>query len=229
MAVARIGSAESERTLTTDPWTFSSPNATPQGVALAVVHGVTATKHAQSVTYGGVAVPLIVEAVDTVTEPGNASLWFLGSGVPSGVQTVSIDLDSATADDIHFVLWQLSGAADLEVIDFDEINENAANPTVTLQSAGRNKICLAAMYGGGAAPGGTLATENTLDHTFDLGAFYSQTCYESTVDNADHTIGWSTLTSDDLAFVAIAVSEVIPPSAMIFGDPARRLRRRLAT
>lgn len=209
MAVARAGSAESERLLTTDPWTFDyTPAGTPRGIVVAVVHGATATRHAQSVTYGGVSLALIVEAADTANEPGNASLWFLGSSIPTGTQTISVDLDSATADDIHFVVWELSGSRDLEVIDFDELNENAANPTVTLQSGGRVKISICAMYGGGAAPGGTLATGNTLDHTFDIAAFYSQTCYETTVDNADHTIGWSTLGTDDLALVAIAVAEV---------------------
>ena len=210
MAVALVATVESVRTVTTDPGTFSYAGGTPEGIVVAVVHGVTATRHAQTVTYGGVALALIVEAADTATEPGNASLWFLGAGIPSGTQTVSVDLDSATGDDIHFVVWELSGGADLEVIDSDELNNNAANPTVTLQSGGRTKISLCAMYGGGAAPGGTLATGNTIGHTHDLGAFYSQTCSETTVDNANHTTGWSTLGTDDLALVAIAVSEKEP-------------------
>jgi hypothetical protein len=64
------------------------------------------------------------------------------------------------------------------------------------------------MYGGAGAPTGTLAAGNTLDHTHDLGNFMSQSCYETTVDASDHTIGWSTLAIEDLAFVAVAISEV---------------------
>lgn len=214
MTVARVASAESIRTATTDPYTFSYAGGTPQGIAIAVVHGVSGTALVTSVSYGGVPLDLIVEAADTTTEPGNAQIWFLGSGVPAGTQTVSADLTSASGTDVHFVVWELSGADDLEIVDSDLINDNVANPTVTLSASGRNKISLCAMYGGGAAPGGTLATGNTLDHTHDLGAFYSQTCYETTVSNANHTIGWSSLGTDDVALVAIAVSEVVAPQAL---------------
>lgn len=220
MTVARAASAESERSATTDPWTFSyTPAGTPRGIAIGTSHGVTATNHVLSITYGGVSLTKIVEATDTITEPGCASLWFLGASVPTGMQTISADIDSATDDNIHFVLWELSGAADLEVIDSDELNEDASNPTVTLQKAGRSGICLCIMYGGAAAPGGTLATGNTLDHTYDLGAFYSQSCWETTVDTADHTIGWSTLTIEDLALVAICVAEVSGPPAVLPPKP----------
>lgn len=168
-----------------------------------------------SVSYGGAALALAIGASDSVTEPGRAELWFLGSGIPTGAQTVSIDLTSASTIDLHIVVWELSGLVDTVVIDSDSISENAANPTVTLQAGGRTKISLCIMYGGGASPSGTLATGNTLDHTHDLGAFHSQSCFETTVDASDHTIGWSTKASDDLAFVAIAVSEVINGTAAV--------------
>lgn len=213
MAVARASSAEDVRTGTTDPHTFVfTPAGTPRGIAIAVVHGVTATPHCTAVTYGGVALEKVAQATDTVTEPGVCQIWFVGKGIPTGAQTVSLDLTSGTADDIHTVVWELSGAADLEVFDKIQINENAANPQGAMVADGKTKISLAAMYAGGAAPGGTLATGNTADHNHDLGNFYSDTCYETTVDNANHTIGWSTLTSDDLAFCAISISEVA-------GDP----------
>lgn len=221
MTVAYDTATEAVRIDTSDPMTWThTPVGTPRGVVVAVVHGVSSTDHVVGVTYGGVAMTRVVRATDTATEPGAAELWFLGSGVPTGAQTVSADLASATTDDIHGISWTLTGAANLEVIDSDSISENAADPTRTLQAGGRTKISIAAMYGGGAAPGGTLAAGNTLSHTHDLGAFYSQSCYETTVDNADHTIGWSTLATDDLAFVAIAVSEVLPPDTALAGSSA---------
>lgn len=211
MAVSRINSAESVRTDTSDPYAFNfTPSSTARGIVVAIMHGVSGTSLVSSVTYGGVAMSLVVGASDTATEPGRAELWFLGSGVPTGTQSVSIDLTSGSTTDLHVVVWALDGSGDLEVIDFDSLAQNQANPTVTLQAGGRDKLSIAAMYGGGAAPGGTLATGNTLDHTHDHGSFMSQTCYETTPDASDHTIGWSTLTSDDLAFVAIAVAEQLP-------------------
>ncbi len=153
-------------------------------------------------------------------------MWFLGSGIPTGLQTISAALTSGTTDDIFSFSGAVTAATDTEVIDFDSINEDAANPTVTLNKAGRTGISFALMYGGGAAPGGTLAAGNSAARSADLGNFYGQACYETTVDSADHTIGWSTLTSDDLAFVAICVSEVLPVSDPTAWINERRTPRR---
>lgn len=209
MAVAYDAATEFETNDPPDPITFNhTPVGTPRGVVVSVAHGITATKHAQAVTYGGETLSLIVEAADTATEPGNVSLWFLGSGIPTGLQAVSIDQDAASGDNTHAICWTFTADTDTEVIDSDELNEDAANPTVTLSAGGRTKISICHMYGGAAAPGGTLAADNTLGPVFDLGPFYSQSCHETTPDNADHTIGWSTLSSEDLALVAVAISEV---------------------
>lgn len=210
MAIAFDAVVESVRTGTEDPYTWThTPVGTPRAIIVAAVHGASSTDHVSAVTYGGVSMTRIVRATDTQTEPGAAELWFLGASIPTGNQTVSADLASATTDDIQFVSWSYTAGADCEVIDSDSISENTASPTVLMSAGGREKASVCAMYGGGAAPGGTLATGNTLGPTEDLGAFMAQTCYETTPDNADHTIGWSNLASDDLAFVALAFAEVV--------------------
>lgn len=216
MAVARASSAESIRTGTEDPYTFNfTPAGTPRAIVIGVVHGVTATRLVTGLTYGGVTMTQISGAVasDTANEPGFAEMWILlgtdANPVPTGVQTVSATGQGSSTTDIFFVVWELSASGNiLGIIDSDNISNNAADPTRTLTAGGLTKISLCAMYGGGAAPGGTLSAGNTLDHTHDLGAFYAQSCYETTVDNADHTIGWSTLASDDLAFVCVAIAEI---------------------
>jgi hypothetical protein len=203
---------ESIRTDTSDPYAFNyTPSGTPRAIILGAAHGVASTDHIVGVTYGGVAMSRVVTATDTSTEPGRAYIYFLGRNIPTGLQSVSVDLASATGDDIHFVVASMTANSDTQVIDSDSISENAANPTVTLQKGGLTGGSWCIMYGGGAAPGGTLATGNTLDHTHDLTAFYSQACYETTIDNADHTIGWSTLGTDDLAFVACCIAETEIP------------------
>lgn len=211
MTVAFGAEVENVRTGTTDPHTFAwDPGVVARAIILAAVHGVSLTDHIVTVTFGAVSLVEIIRRTDTLTEPGAAELWFVGRDIPTGSQTFSIDLASATTDDIQFVAWALTATGDCEVIDSDGIAENAADPTVTLQKNGREGWCGCAMYGGAAAPGGTLAAGNTLGPTEDLTAFYAQTCRETDVDAADHTIGWSTLGSDDLAFVALCVAEIIP-------------------
>lgn len=196
------------RTDTSNPMTWThTPSGTPRGAVVGFMHGASTTDHVQSVTWGGVNMTRIVRAVDTATEPGAAELWFLGTGIPTGLQTISASLASATTDDILSASFVINAASDTQVIDYGSIQEDAANPTVTLRKFGRSGGCIAAMYGGGAAPGGTLATGCTLERTADLGNFMAQTCRETTPNTSDFTIGWSTLTSDDLAFVAICVAE----------------------
>lgn len=211
MTVALDVATESERTGTTDPHTHNhTSGASAKAGVLAAVHGTSNTDHVTGpVTWGGVPMTRIVRATDSTTEPGAAELWFVGRGFLTGLQTISADLASATTDDIHFVSWSINAVCDCEVIDFDSINDNVANPTVTLQKGGREGICLGALYSGGATPAGAtgIAAGNTAGPNFDMTAFYSDTLTETTVDNADHTIGWTTLGTDDVAFVALCVSE----------------------
>jgi hypothetical protein len=217
-AVAFDASTESVRTATTDPYTFSHTGRAQasggvQGFILTAVHGTSSTDHIVSVTYGGVSASRIVTHIDTTTEPGRSDIWFVGAGLTGGAQTVSVDLASATTDDIEFVAITLTAAADTESIDFDGIDNNTANPSVTLQYAGRTAISVAALYGGGAD--GTAFTPNANCQTIDdedLGAFYAEVFRQSAPGTADFAIG-GTSSTDDVAYSAAAFSEVLAPGA----------------
>ena len=209
MTVSVNAATENVRTGTTSPQTFSHAGAASgvKGVVLAIVHGTSSTDHVSAASYGGTALTRIQRNTDTATEPGAAELWFLGASVPQGTQTVSYT-PGATTDDIHAVAITLLGDADLEVVDQDGINDNVADPSVTLQYAGRTCMAFAALYGGGAAPTAFTPNANcTTVHDHDLGAFYSEVIRQTTAGSADFAIG-GTASTDDVAFAAIAVSEV---------------------
>lgn len=216
MAVTNLGDEAATRTDTSDPYNMAiTVPANCRGIGVGLSHGTSSTDHVVSVTFDGVTFTRIVRATDTTTEPGDAILYFGAKNTfTSGAGTLVVDLASATGDDIHINVWYAGSdaSASLTVVDFDSISENAANPTATLQKGGRSGLCVCQMYGGGAAPGGTLAAGNTLDGTVDHTAFYSQACHETTIDTADHTIGWSTLAGDDLAFVAMCIAEAATTS-----------------
>lgn len=210
-----ITSTESERTATTDPWTFSATiDAATKGCVLLIGHGTSATDHVPSsatVTVGGVAMAYVASATDTATEPGRVDAWFLGSGIPSaGSQTVSVDLASATTDDMHFVLVQLGGSADMEVVDSDAVSENTANPSVTLNYGGRRCVAVGMLYSGvanvitDATPNANMSTAQT----FDIAAFGTRADYQTTAGTSDFTFSYTAAT-DDVAMVAIAVAEVV--------------------
>lgn len=211
MPVAFDAATEHVRTGTTSPQTFSHTPATlnndVKGVVLAIVHGGSATDHVSAASYGGIAMTRLQRNVDTATELGAAELWHLGSGIPQGTQTVSYT-PGATTDDIHAVVITLTADADTEPVDSDGISENVAGPSVTLQYGGRTCIAIAALYGGGAAPTSFAPNVNCVTvHDHDLGAFYSEIIRQTTPGSADFAIG-GTAGSDDVAFAAVAISEV---------------------
>jgi hypothetical protein len=203
------GTLEVQRTGTTDPQTWThTPAGTLKGVVVAIVHGTSSTDHVSTVTYGGVALSEVIRRTDTANEPGAAELWFLGSGIPTGAQTVSVDLASATTDDIHFVSMGVTADRDTFVVDSDGINDNTANPSVTLQYGGGTCLAMAALYGGGASPASFTPNANcSAVQDFAIAAFYSTVIRQTTPGTADFAIG-GTSGTDDVAYVALAVCEV---------------------
>lgn len=206
------------RTGTTSPQTGTHNGAASgvKGVVIKIMHGTSATDHvgAGPVTYGGVALTRKQRNTDTATEPGAAEIWFLGSGVPQGSQTWSVTCGTTT-DDIFFVIETYIGARDMEVIDTDGVSENAANPSVTLQSTGREIYCTAALYGGGAAPTDFVPNSNCFTTaSVDHGAFYSHALAANQTTTADFAIG-GTAVSDDVAYSAIAIAQVPASPAWI--------------
>src|SRR5690349_6557173 len=138
MTVTVAGIVENLRTGTTDPWTWSHNTGTtsPEGVVVMICHGTESTDLVVSVTYGGVTMQRIQTNVDTATEAGRSYIYFLNgtpNAVPTGTQTVSVDLTSATTTDIFGISYTLDGADDLVIVDSDGIDNNVANPSVTLQ------------------------------------------------------------------------------------------------
>src|SRR5688572_6252274 len=97
---------ESVRTATTDPYTFNyTPTSTPRGIVVCAIHSDSDTDHIVSITYGGFQLWRAVTAFDATTEPGRADIWWRGDSIPTGTQTVSVDLSSGTTDDIQFVVF----------------------------------------------------------------------------------------------------------------------------
>jgi hypothetical protein len=211
MAITFLNSVEVERTGTTNPQTWTHvPSGTAKAIVVAIVHGTSSTDHVSAVTYGGVAMTRKIRATDTVTEPGAAELWFLGTGIPTGNQTVSASLNTNTTDDMHFVSMSFGAPGDTTAFVTGSVSENQADPSVTLAYGGRTAIAVAALYGGGATSAAFTPNGNcTTVQTFNIGAsaFYSSVIRQTTAGTADFAIG-GTAVSDDVAFVALALSEI---------------------
>lgn len=208
-SVALINIIETISTSNADPRTFSvTVDASAKGIGLIAIADSATDFHVDGgVTIGGVAMPLVTKATDTLVEPGTCKMWFVGSGLPAaGSQTVSVDMSTASLADFPYWVFQLSGGGDLEVVDSDIVQEDAANPSVTLSYGGRRCITVGGIYHGTTAtptPNGNMTAGDTYDFTNRGGRID----YQTTPGTSDFTFGY-TSSSDDVAMVAACFSEV---------------------
>ena len=200
---------EAIRTDTSDPYTGLSytPTTTPRGIVLTAIHSDNSTDYISSVTYGGVTMQRVVTAADTTTEAGRSYIYFLGSNVPTGTQTVSVDLTTGTTDDIMFVVFGLNlggTAADIVCVDSDAVQGNTTNPSVVMSVAGRHSVSVGAYYfGGSAAPPANVNMTNL--HTHDFTAQYGTVDIQTTPGTGDFTVSYTG--NDDTALCAAAFTQ----------------------
>lgn len=199
---------ESIRTDTSNPYTFNyTPTSTPKGIVVTAIHSDSSTDHITGITYGGVALARAVTAADTATEAGRADIWWLGTGVPTGPQTVSVALSSATTDDIQFVCFALNANQDTELVDTDLVEQNTSNPTRTMNYAGRTCVTVSAFYyGGSAAP--TPNANMTNLHTHDFTAQFGSVDIQTTPGTTDFVCSYTA--NDDTALAIATFSEGSP-------------------
>src|SRR3990167_3156912 len=208
---------ESIRTATTDPYTFShTPSGTPRAVIVTGAHGTESTNCIVStgVLYGGVEMTFTNTAADTAGEPGRAYMYFLGYGVPTGTQTVSINIDAVGAcstTDMHFVVITYTAASDVMRTTTVVDTENQANPTETLAFGSRSSVAVMVFYSGlGVIPLTSNCSGNgtcTLVADHDFGAFVASVNRGPAAGTADQVMGYTSGT-DDVAIVYAAIAEV---------------------
>lgn len=211
MAVAHDNSAETTGTTTSPISQTIVPVGTARGVKVGVEHGGTASDLITSITVQGSSggeVPLdrVNHAVDTATEPGASYQYFLGANVPPGTLTIRV-YHTGTSDVKWINIQTLTASADVEVSAAGGANNNAT-PSVRLYKP-RSGMALFDIYSGLAAPS-DLTVPGTVtgmqDH--DFGNFVARADYETSPSSGDQVFTY-TGTSDDLAFCAISVSEVV--------------------
>lgn len=225
MPVDHDAAAELVRSNTGNPFSWvHTPVGTPRGAGVYLHHDTSTTDHVTGVTYGGVAMQRKVRATDGAGEQGATEIWFVGENVPTGPQTVEVTLSSGTDDNFHCVSFTVTADDDTEVVDFDAISGDTADARVTLQYGSRTCITYVGSHLGGS---------NTTDypeesgqesvHTHDFGIMVGMFSRQTTPGSSDFTCGWNRGISDDVALVAVAISEVVSGGGG--GSKAMLLRR----
>jgi hypothetical protein len=195
-----------------DPWTFTHVSAAgTRGIAIIAAHSSVATDLiAGTVSYGGVTVPRIRSLGSTGGESGRSYIWFLGSGVPTGSQTVSLDFTSSPLTGALFAALTFTAAADIEIIDDDEVGSNSTNGlSLALQYGGRTCIGIFGAYDGRGVPADTTVLSGmTQDANADFGPWEMIAAHQTTPGSSDFTVGYTqTAALTTATLVAIAISE----------------------
>ena len=213
MAVAHSAASESHgastgsTSQTSFNWTHTQTG-TPQGV-LVFVHTISASDFISSVTYGTVTLERVANAVaiDATGEPGRTDLFFTGSGLPSGNQTVTVNRTN-NATTMYASAATVTAATDVNVtgIQIEEDNQALAPVAVDDGSPGTNSVRYAATYYGANSPA-PAGTGSTLLTSIDLGSFGNSMVRETTAGQGARNVGFNAA-SDDVAAIYVAVREL---------------------
>ena len=208
-------------------WTHV-PVGTPRGILVFAYTNANANNNL-SVDYGGVAIPLVTggEAIDTTTEPGRCTAFFRGTGLPTGNQVVTVTRTN-NANTCYAVSISVTADTDTAVppasIILLQNNQTLAEQSVNDGSPGTNSLRYAGIWSGLAAGGPTGANSTGLQSIIISSAAGMQTVRETTAGQGARSVGFTSATSDDVAAVHLAVTEirVIPDLLVAPQQPAQR-------
>lgn len=210
-ASSRSGSAVSA-SVASFSWTHT-PVGTPKGVCVVVAGSTSATNDVTSVTYGGTAVPRVTGAfaADSAGEPSFTDVYFLGSSVPTGAQTVVVNRNN-NANGVWGAAATVTAGADTEVYTTGIVllqgDQALVEQNVTDGSTGVDSLRFGILSSGAAAltPAGANSTRlQTVQPSSRNIDFYRET----TAGQGSRPVGAVLVTSDDVAMSLFAVREVV--------------------
>jgi hypothetical protein len=214
MAVAFDAATESHASTltatsgTSYTWTHT-PVGTPRGVLVFTHNFASATNTNTAVTYGGVSMTAVTggEAQDTAgTFPLNCKAWFLGSGIPTGAQSVVV---SRSGGSCYATAVTVTAGADTETHGVVLLQEDGtlSEQSVTDGSTGVDSVRFAAaIWGDGAVP--VVGANSTLLQSIDVGTRTARTVRETTAGQGSRSVGFTEASPFDRAAVHLAVREV---------------------
>lgn len=212
MAVSH--SAASESAASTSAASFSwthTQTGTPQGAIVFVITDANAD-YITSVTYGGVAMTRVSggQAIDAAGEPGRCDLFFLGSGLPTGNATITVNRTNNATTMGGVAATVLADTRSTEVyspgIVLLQGDGTLSEQNVTDGNPGSNSVRYAGLFTGlQNLPG--VGANSTLLNELDFGATGMSMVRETTAGQGSRPVGWSSGNTDDRAAVHVAVIE----------------------
>lgn len=196
---------------TTNPKTWThTPSGTPRGVLIGCVAFNTINQAVfREVTYGGVQATSYYEwyAQDTAGEFGQVKLYFLGSNIPTGAQTVSVT-NSASTDEKWCAVATITASLDTKLVGEVLLQEDGTLAEQSVDSGASTGQRYALCFSGITTPpavGSNTTSLQTMDRASgtDSAAF----ARETNAGSGSRSVGFSDGTTDDRACVHVAVIE----------------------
>lgn len=212
---AHVSSAGDSRNESSFSWSYN-PGAPAAGVFVAVFSG-SITNQATGVTYGGQAMDLVAEAhVSGAEDTGTVALYFLGSNIPTGNQTIEVSRNNNSTR-MGAIGAAVSADADTEIY-ADGIALLEGNGSVSeqnaddgLQSGDPDSLRFAAgWFGHGSAPPAGPNSEASLwSYQWSSSNQSARVVVEATGGNGPRPVGFETATADERAIVHFAIREAV--------------------
>jgi hypothetical protein len=186
-----------------------TPAGTPRGVVVYCFNTSASTDIFGVVTYGGVTMTAVPggTAADTANEPGRCKAYALGSGIPTGTQTVVVNRTNNTNVTYATVVTAAAATA-TEITGVTVRENNQAGVELSIDDGsltGTNSLRLAGAFYGGASPPPAGAS-STLLTSIDLGALGCAVVRETTLGTGARDVGFAS-SNDDWAAVYLAIRE----------------------
>lgn len=211
MAVAFDASSLSTTFTTGNGTSTHTPVGTPRGVVVQTFQVGGAEDQVGPVDYGGVAMTLVrTDATSGATESGRVHTHFLGSGIPTGVQTVTVD---GTGSRTKIFLATTLTANDDTTADTDAggTANATANPSLAITPSTAAAILYVVVVGLDA-PVTTVEAGSTHLTGNDRGTQSGMWAYKTVGSGGATTIGYTTAATD-WAHAAVAVREPLTATA----------------
>jgi hypothetical protein len=182
---------------------------TPSGVLIFVMRiDGDSTDAISGVTYGGVSVTAVDGglAIDAAGEDGLCKAFFLGTGVPTGAQTVQVTTSVGTYWAGASTVTSVGDTAPAGVV-LLQGDGTLAEQSVNDGSPGSPSMRYSGGFSGLQSPP-TVGSNSTSLMSEDDGAVCALICRETTAGTGSRSVGFSSATTDDRAFVHLAIYEI---------------------
>jgi hypothetical protein len=161
------------------------------------------------VTYGGTALTAVTGglAQDTGGEPGLCKAYFLGSSVPTGARTVQV---TTSAGEYTGVAITVTSVGDTETAGVVLLQGDGTllEQSVNDGSPGSPSMRYVGGYSGLKSPP-SAGSNSTLMVAVETDADSAVACRETTAGQGSRSVGFVSATTDDRAFVHLAVLEIV--------------------